>query len=143
MKNTGNPNQWADDYPSDNLLMEDIRHGNCLVGEKSGMPVATFVLREGNDPTYKNIYNGTWLNEQPYATIHRIASNGKTRGFLHQAVLYASFHHSNIRIDTHRDNKIMQHLLQKEGFSYCGIIKCWNGSERLAYQRVNDQTFYK
>ncbi len=40
----------------------------------------------------------------------------------------------HIRIDTHRDNKIMQNALHKKGFSYCGIIHCWNGSERLAYQ---------
>ncbi|MBR1526072.1 MAG: hypothetical protein IJ640_05360 [Prevotella sp.] len=42
----------------------------------------------------------------------------------------------NIRIDTHRDNRIMQHLMQKEGFTYCGIIYLDNGDERLAYQKM-------
>jgi RimJ/RimL family protein N-acetyltransferase len=42
----------------------------------------------------------------------------------------------NIRIDTHRDNQIMQHCLAKAGFSYCGIIHLLNGDERLAYQKV-------
>ena len=42
----------------------------------------------------------------------------------------------NIRIDTHKDNKIMQGLLARHGFSYCGIIYLKNGSPRLAYQRV-------
>jgi RimJ/RimL family protein N-acetyltransferase len=43
-------------------------------------------------------------------------------------------HTGNIRIDTHRDNTIMQHLLSKYGFQYCGIIYLANGDERLAYQ---------
>jgi RimJ/RimL family protein N-acetyltransferase len=42
----------------------------------------------------------------------------------------------NIRIDTHDDNKTMQHILLKNGFTYCGIIYLKNGDERLAYQKV-------
>ena len=30
----------------------------------------------------------------------------------------------------------MQHLLEKHGFSYCGIIYLANGDPRLAYQRL-------
>jgi len=41
----------------------------------------------------------------------------------------------HLRIDTHRDNKIMQHNLTKHGFSYCGVIYLASGDERLAYQR--------
>jgi len=43
---------------------------------------------------------------------------------------------TNIRIDTHRDNKIMQHNILKHGFTYCGIIYLLSGDERLAYQKV-------
>ena len=42
----------------------------------------------------------------------------------------------NIRIDTHHDNRVMQHLLTKHGFTYCGLIYLKSGAERLAYQRV-------
>ena len=38
-------------------------------------------------------------------------------------------------IDTHRDNKIMQHNILKHGFTYCGIIYLLSGDERLAYQK--------
>ena len=41
----------------------------------------------------------------------------------------------NLKIDTHRDNHIMQHLLERKGFTYCGIIHTDNGAERLAYQK--------
>ena len=41
------------------------------------------------------------------------------------------------RIDTHRDNKIMQHNITKHSFTYCGIIYLLSGDERLAYQYVS------
>ena len=43
---------------------------------------------------------------------------------------------SNIRIDTHRDNHIMQHCISRYGFTYCGIIYLASGDQRLAYQRL-------
>ena len=42
------------------------------------------------------------------------------------------------KIITHRDNRIMQHLLDKNGFTYCGIIYLDDGTERLAYQNSLD-----
>ena len=41
----------------------------------------------------------------------------------------------NLRIDTHRDNVIMRHVIEHYGFTYCGIIYLLNGDERLAYQK--------
>lgn len=134
MAKTGNPNQWADTYPSIELLTADIESGDsylCLLEE---MIVATFVLRDGDDPTYDMIYEGAWQNDHPYATIHRIASNGEVKGIFSTVMSFALQHHHTIRIDTHRDNVVMQNILQKSGFVYCGIIHCWNGDERLAYQ---------
>ena len=42
----------------------------------------------------------------------------------------------NLRADTHRDNHILQYILKKHGFKYCGIILLANGDERLAFQKV-------
>ncbi len=134
MAETGNPNQWAEGYPSEELLQEDISSGDSYVVRKGTAVVATFVLRGGNDPTYNFIYDGVWQNDGPYATIHRIASNGQVKGILHLAMTFALQIYDSIRIDTHRDNQVMQNAIRKEGFAYCGIIRCWNGSERLAYQ---------
>lgn len=131
---TGNPNQWVDDYPSDEFLRADIESGDSYVCFEDGEMVATFLLRGGEDPTYARIEEGAWLNNEPYATIHRIASNGKVHGVLHAAMEFALQRYENIRIDTHRDNRVMQNAVLKEGFRYCGIIYCWSGDERLAYQ---------
>lgn len=140
MAETGNPRQWTDGYPSEQLLREDILSGDSYVIEYYGETVATFLLRGGEDPTYRNIYGGAWLDNGPYATIHRIAGSGKMKGVVHTAVAFALQSFDSIRIDTHRNNLVMQRALGKEGFAYCGIIRCWNGSERLAYQlrRHND-----
>jgi len=134
MAETGNPKQWAEDYPSRELLEADIHSGDsyvCLQGDKV---VATFVLRGGEDPTYEIIYKGSWINDSPYATIHRIASSREVKGIFNYAFQFALLHFDSIRIDTHADNRVMQNAIKKAGFEYCGIIHCWNGSERLAYQ---------
>jgi len=44
----------------------------------------------------------------------------------------------NIRVDTHHDNAPMQRLLDKLGFTYCGIIWLANGEERLAFQKTTE-----
>lgn len=142
MVETGNPNQWVNDYPSEQFLQDDIASGDSYVCLKDDRIVATFLLRGGDDPTYHKIYDGAWLNDEPYATIHRIASCGEVKGILHVAMQYALQQYDNIRIDTHRDNTVMQNAVKKEGFKYCGIINCWNGDERLAYQYESNQSTY-
>lgn len=137
MAATGNPNQWTGDYPSEEFLRADIASGDSFVCMMNGTIVATFLLRGGIDPTYNEIYGGTWLNEAPYATIHRIASSGEVRGIMHIVMQFALLSYDNIHIDTHRDNVVMQNAVSKEGFRYCGVIHCWNGDERLAYQYVH------
>ena len=37
---------------------------------------AVFAYIEGNDPTYSDIFDGAWLNNLPYAVVHRLASAG-------------------------------------------------------------------
>ncbi|MGN0202096.1 MAG: GNAT family N-acetyltransferase [Candidatus Cryptobacteroides sp.] len=133
MRRTGNPDQWSEDYPDRAMLLADIAEGSSHLVLKDGKTVATFVLRGGIDPTYLEIRGG-WLDERPYGTIHRIAGDGTVRGILHLAVGYALESFPTVRIDTHRDNRVMRNALAKEGFRYCGIINCWNGDERLAFQ---------
>ena len=134
MASSGNPCQWTGGYPSDQLLRDDIASGASYVCLHEGRIVATFLLRGGDDPTYAEIYDGAWLADCPYATIHRIASSGEVRGVMHSVITFALSRYKSLRIDTHRDNTVMQNAVLKEGFRYCGIIHCWSGDERLAYQ---------
>jgi len=137
MRQTGNSSQWVDGYPSESLIAEEIAAGHSFVCEnENGELVGTFCFIRGEDPTYAKIYNGKWLNDQPYATVHRIASSGKEKGVAKACFEWCFTQCPNIRVDTHRDNKVMQHILQSMGFTYCGIIFVANGTERLAYQKT-------
>ena len=133
----GNPTQWGDGYPGRQQLEEDIRRGVSYVVEANGKIYATFVFIIGEDSTYDIIGDGAWIDDSlPYGTIHRIASNGQTRGVFNSVLDWCTAHCANIRIDTHQDNRRMIHLIEKAGFSRCGIIYTRDHSPRIAYQRL-------
>lgn len=136
MKKNGNPNQWGDNMPLTEWLVKDIEDSVSYVIEEEGKVCATFMFFIGEEPTYRVIEKGQWLNDAPHGVIHRIASDGTKKGVLKQALAYCSSVIANLRIDTHHDNYIMQHLLEKNGFRRCGIIYVEDGSERIAYQRT-------
>lgn len=134
MKKNGNPTQWGDNRPSRDTIVEDIENGNSYVIECDNSICGVFTFIIGEDDTYKHI-EGEWLNNDLYGTIHRIASNGKVGGILEECINYCQHKISNIRVDTHENNKIMRHLLEKKGFTKCGIIYVSDGSPRIAYQK--------
>ena len=135
MRNSGNPNQWGVDKPEWELVENDILNGNSYVMEDDSGIFAVFSFIPGEDETYGYI-EGQWLNDEPYGTIHRIASDGSHRGIMRKAIDFCGQKTENIRIDTHEDNKLMQHQLNKLGFTYCGTIYLLNGDPRRAYQKV-------
>lgn len=135
MRQSGNMEQWTNGNPRQELFETDIRNGNSYVCvDADGMVKGTFAFIRGIEPTYLKIYGGSWLNDAPYAVIHRIAGTADSHGLADACLDWCYQQLPNLRIDTHRDNKIMQHILLKHGFSYCGIIYLADGSERLAYQ---------
>lgn len=137
MKKNGNPNQWGDTHPLPSTLWQDMVNGNSFVVVDTGGAVCgTFSLLQGPDPTYARIESGAWLNSDPYVVVHRLASNGKRRGVFNAVFEYSEQGAKNIRVDTHRDNKIMQKLLSTRGYVYCGVIYLADGQARLAYQKV-------
>ena len=137
MRASGNAKQWEGCYPPEDMLRSDIELGvGNVVVDENGSIVGAFAFITGIDPTYVVIENGKWLNDLPYGTIHRLASNGTSRGILSAALNYGLQYRDNIRIDTHEDNSIMRGILPKYGFTYCGIIHLANGDPRLAYQYV-------
>ena len=135
MRRTGNPTQWAGAYPDREILTEDIRQGQLYVEQgPDGTLQGVFALIEGADPTYAYIEDGEWLNDAPYATVHRVASGGQAAGFFDRCLDFCRAGHDDLRIDTHADNKIMQHLILKGGFVRCGVIYVEDGTPRIAYQ---------
>ena len=137
MRASGNPFQWPDGYPTQAMIEKDLAEGVGRVFEAEGAVVVYFACIPGPDPTYAYIEDGAWLEDTlPYYVIHRIASLPDVHGIFQGIIDYTGRLTGNIRIDTHKDNRIMQHALEKHGFTYCGIIYLTNGAPRLAYQRI-------
>ena len=138
MRASGNLHQWNDGYPSEEVVAEDIRAGHCFVACEDCRILGTMALIEGPDPTYSHIEGG-WKNDRPYFVIHRIAVPAPGRGVARNMFDWAFAHIApegcdTIRIDTHRDNCIMKHILSKYGFQECGVIYLRSGDPRDAYQ---------
>ena len=134
MAKTGNPTQWGTHYPPREMLEVDIPAGNLYVVEDEVIH-GVFAWFTEPDPTYGYIEDGAWLNDSPYGTLHRVAADGS--GGVFAAVLnFAASRNPHIRIDTHADNKVMQHVLEKYGFKRTGIIYLEDGDPRIAYEKV-------
>ncbi len=133
MAGTGNPNQWPPEYPGTTLLTEDIDHQRLYVIERGGTLCGAFVLQLGEEFGYADI-RGKWLRDLPYGVIHRLAGREAEKGIFQECLDFCRSHAPDLRADTHRENRVMQHLLEKHGFVPCGEITLADGGERIAYQ---------
>lgn len=131
-----NPTQWGEDKPSRQQIESDILAGKSHVCVEGDVIAAVFYFAHEEDPTYKKIYNGNWLNADTYAVVHRIASAGTIKGAGTFCMNWASSQCDNLKIDTHTDNYVMQNMLKKCGFVHCGTIYLEDGEERMAFHKV-------
>ncbi|MDR0395133.1 MAG: GNAT family N-acetyltransferase [Tannerella sp.] len=136
MRQTGNIKQWVDGYPHRELILDNIRAQDfyvCLSDD--GQMAGVFYFKMEEDKTYAHIYDGEWLNDEPYGVVHRIASNGTRKGIAAFCLQWCLEQCGNVRVDTHRDNRVMQAVLRKNGYRRCGIIYIADGTERIAFQK--------
>ena len=135
MRADGNTVQWTG-YPTVDDLMEDIAGGySHVVCDDGGVPVGTFALVDGVEPTYGYIDHGRWIDTlTPYSTLHRLAKAPGTSGIADIAFRFAKSHCSHLRIDTHASNRPMRHLAEREGCVECGIVYMGDGTGRVAYE---------
>ncbi|HJB82147.1 MAG TPA: GNAT family N-acetyltransferase [Candidatus Mediterraneibacter intestinavium] len=132
--------QWTDDYPNRDTVKDDILSQKGYVLKVDGAIAGYMCIDFSGEPAYESI-NGSWRSEKNYAVIHRMAFR---KIFCGKGLSEASFSLAEklcieqgvdyLRIDTAYPNKRMQHILEKNGFKYCGVIK-YQGSERLAYDK--------
>ena len=140
MRENGNPGQWEEGYPSEEILEEDIRKGRLFVLREEGTIHGVFVFSVEEEATYRVIENGAWLSDAPYGVIHRIAGDGERHGVFRAALAYAEGITGHLRIDTHRDNRTMRRLIGEAGFQECGVIRVRNGSPRIAYEKLENSS---
>ena len=134
MRQNGNYAQWGTVYPPRTMLKDDVRAGQLYVCRAGDVIYGVFAFILGDDPTYAYIEDGSWKNDGPYGTIHRVASDGTVRGVFSECLDYCRRQMKNIRIDTHESNLVMRHLVTKHGFERSGVIYLADGSPRIAYE---------
>lgn len=132
--------QWTDDYPNRDTVKDDILSQKGYVLKVDGVIAGYMCIDFSGEPAYESI-DGSWRSEKNYAVIHRMAFR---KNFCGKGLSEAAFSLAEklciekgvdyLRIDTAPPNKRMQHILAKNGFEYCGVIK-YQGSERLAYDK--------
>ena len=136
MRQNGNPSQWRNGYPSKGRVTDDIKENCLFVIQRESKPCGVFFFKVGEDPTYRYVENGKWLSDTEYGVIHRIAGRTKEKGIFAEALEFCQGKITHLRIDTHKDNSIMQHALAKYGFTPCGTIYVADGTPRIAYERL-------
>lgn len=137
--------QWQNGYPDRSAAEADIKAGVSYVSERGGKIAATAAISFEKENCYEHLTGGRWLIpcERKYAVIHRIAASAgaKRKGAAselldHAVSLCRKAGAESIKIDTHRDNKVMQRWLEKHGFIYCGCVKLDDGGERIAFEKL-------
>ncbi len=101
--------------------------------------MGTFYFTHGYDvePVYRVIEDGAWLLDSPYGVVHRLAGDGSVKGIGTFCITWAYEQCGHLRMDTHGDNKVMQNLLEKLGFTHCGTIYVEEDKyPRLAYEKL-------
>ena len=137
MIRSGNPTQWGRFNPTREMIEADITAGRCRVLTEDGTVHGVFALCPGEEPNYRVIENGAWPNDAPYVAIHRVASDGALRGVFRAFSDLAKSLSPDVRVDTHRDNRIMQEKIGEEGFVRCGTVFAEDGTPRIAYQWID------
>ena len=137
--------QWQYGYPSRDIIKDDVDRGfSYVVRENEGGEIlATFCLKEDEEPTYIKIYEGAWLSTDKSFALHRIAICDAQRGkgiagsiieFIIEKCRENEI--ASLKVDTHEGNLPMRKMLEKNGFVYCGIIYLGTGEKRVAYEKT-------
>lgn len=135
--------QWQNGYPDRDTIVDDIQKGYGYVLLKDDIVAGTVAVTFNGEKTYNSIYEGEWISDREYATIHRIAVDDQCKGsglasriirYIEQMCRTRDVR--SIRVDTHRKNRSMQRMLMKNGFQYCGIIYLEDHSERIVFEKI-------
>lgn len=132
--------QWHAGYPVLETIIDDIIKGmGYAFVDENGSLIGYCCFIIDDEPAYR-VIDGSWLNDNQYAVIHRMAfgSTARGKGMSHEAFELLkkqalSYGINTIRVDTQKENKVMQHILEREGFVHCGYVE-FDGGPKLAYQ---------
>ena len=136
MAASGNPTQWGAHYPPEDLIEYEIAQRRLYVLTDAARVCGVFAFYPGPDPDYAQLEEGAWRSDAPYGVIHRVAGDGTVHGVVDAVVRFCWDRIPHLRIDTHRDNLVMQRSIARNGFLRCGTIRHPDGSARIVYEKL-------
>lgn len=119
--------QWTPEYPSLDLITEDIAKGQLYGTLVDGVPVAAIVLSEDQEPEYAGV---DWsVTQDRVLVVHRLAvhPNHQHEGIAMRLMDFAEELASRggygvIRLDTYSGNPRALQLYVRRGYAHRGVI---------------------
>ena len=138
--------QWTGNYPSEDTFFDDLDAGHLFVLCQEDLLIGFVSIGFDPEPDYAEI-DGKWLNDEPYAVVHRLGVDPEWHGFgfggnllIMAEKLCEQRGIRNIRADTHHQNAAMKKTFEDARFQFCGVITLGDTDEadplRDAYQKV-------
>ncbi len=118
-------NQWSDEYPNKDVLSEDIRKGELIVGAADDNILTAFVMNEFADEDY---YRANWqYPEATWCVVHRLCVSPlyHRQGLATAVMEYVESTakaqgYEAIHLDTFSGNPKALNLYHKLGFTHVG-----------------------
>lgn len=133
--------QWQNGYPDEVCIHRDIAAQKGYFISDETQFLGYLCIDFDGEPAYDNL-NGAWISDGQYVVVHRLALSDQSRGkgisstvfqLVEQYALEKGIH--AFRVDTDAGNQKMQHILRKNGFTYCGTI-WFDNSEKIAFEKI-------
>ena len=133
--------QWQDGYPNRGRIEQDVAEGIGYVIEEADRVVAYGAVIFTGEDAYRAIDGGWLTEEENYVVVHRlcvaeeVVGQGFGRRFMEAAEQFSRGRVQSFRVDTHADNRVMQSLLPRLGFTRCGTIRI-DGRPFEAFEKI-------
>lgn len=121
--------QWQSGKPNVETITNDIDLRQGYVIKDNSVVIAYVSVWMHDDPNYNLIFDGSWESNAPYVCLHSFMVDSKYSGkgigrmLLSECIELAHLNsYTSLRVDTHRDNVPMIHLLESVGFQYRGVV---------------------
>ncbi len=131
--------QWEDGYPDVATVTTDILSGNARIFVDNEEILGYCLLAIG-DESYDAL-GDIWHTRGEYGVIHRLALSSKSRGKKLTSHIFPMIEEEYrrmgitvIRVDTGDSNRIMQHILLRQGYHPLGL-HTFTWGPRLAFEK--------
>lgn len=133
--------QWQNGYPDENCIRDDAKLEKGYFIKENEEVLGYLCIDFSGEEAYKTL-KGRWNSNDDYVVVHRMAFSESARGKNLSDKIFGLVEKMStekginyFRIDTDEANKKMQHILKKNGFSYCGTVN-FDNSEKIAFDKI-------